>query len=95
MPSQPKIRAAWYFVDRDVAQVSRDSDDLTVPTVSEVHTLADAHEAARGRPPMTIPARSKIQNRICVSVVTFLTYIQYMYLYMTFISIYIIFIFVG
>ena len=51
MPSQPKIRAAWYFVDRDVAQVCRDRDDLTVPTVSEVHTLADAHEAARGRRP--------------------------------------------
>ena len=48
MPSQPKIRAAWYFVDRDVAQVCRDSDDLTVPTVSEVRTLADAHGAARG-----------------------------------------------
>ena len=51
MPSQPKIRPAWYFADRDVAQVCRDSDDLTVPTVSEVHTLADAHEAARGRRP--------------------------------------------
>ena len=51
MPSQPKIRAAWYFVDRDVAQVCRDRDDLTEPTVSEVHTLADAHEAARGRRP--------------------------------------------
>ena len=51
MPFQPKIRAAWYFVDRDVAQVCRDRDDLTVPTVSEVHTLADAHEAARGRRP--------------------------------------------
>ena len=48
MPSQPKIRAAWYFVDRDVAQVCRDSDDLTVPTVSEAHTLADPHEATRG-----------------------------------------------
>ena len=51
MPSQPKIRAAWYFVDRDVAQVCRDRDDLTVPTVSEVHTPAEAHEVARiGRP---------------------------------------------
>ena len=51
MLSQPKIRAAWYFADRDVAQVCRDRGDLTVPTVSEVHwhTLADAHEAARGR----------------------------------------------
>ena len=54
MRSQPKIRAAWYLVDRDVAQVCRDRDGVTVPTVTvfgrgEVHTLADAHEAARGR----------------------------------------------
>jgi len=54
MPPEPKIRAAWYLVDRDVAQVCRDRDGLTVPTVTvfgrgEVHTLADAHEAGRGR----------------------------------------------
>jgi len=51
----PKVQHFFLYAfsakDRDVAQVCRDRDDLTVPTVSEVHTLADAHEAARvGRP---------------------------------------------